>query len=275
MLRLPRRRASTLAGLLAVLVIGGTALAGASSAATSGSHVARTVHWHVVKEWTFRHASDLHDWTPSIGNAKGWDHKQRQYYIPSDAWTSKIGLVMQATKKGAGKYDCWYGPCTYTSARLQSSGFSQEYGLIEARIKLASGGGLWPAFWMEGVDADKVGWPGCGELDAIETNMKHPEIVQGFAHATKLFKEVQIRLHSHLSAHYHTYAIHWTPKEIWWLIDGRAYGHLKMPGAGKFHQKFFFILQFAVGGTWPGSPPKDEPFPRTMVVDWVKVLTKS
>jgi len=31
-------------------------------------------------------------------------------------------------------------------------------GRIEARIKLASGQGLWPAFWMLGKNIGAVGW---------------------------------------------------------------------------------------------------------------------
>ncbi len=37
----------------------------------------------------------------------------------------------------------------YTSARLQTKDrFSFTYGRVESRIKVPSGTGLWPAFWM-------------------------------------------------------------------------------------------------------------------------------
>ena len=41
----------------------------------------------------------------------------------------------------------------YTSARPRTKDLlSQQYGRIEARIKLPGGQGVWPAFWMLGVD---------------------------------------------------------------------------------------------------------------------------
>ena len=42
------------------------------------------------------------------------------------------------------------------------------YGRISARIKMPSGQGIWPAFWMLGSDYANVGWPECGEIDLME-----------------------------------------------------------------------------------------------------------
>ena len=40
----------------------------------------------------------------------------------------------------------------YTSARLKTQGLqSFQYGLIEARLKVPAGAGLWLVFWMLGV----------------------------------------------------------------------------------------------------------------------------
>lgn len=48
----------------------------------------------------------------------------------------------------------------YTSARIKTQGLkSFTYGKIEARVKVPSGQGLWPAFWMLGSNIDTVGWP--------------------------------------------------------------------------------------------------------------------
>ena len=45
---------------------------------------------------------------------------------------------------------------------------SLGYGKITARIKMPSGQGLWPAFWLVGADEATTPWPGCGEIDVIE-----------------------------------------------------------------------------------------------------------
>lgn len=66
-------------------------------------------------------------------------------------------------------YNCWYGTCRYTSARLITKArFEPTYGRIEARIRIPRGQGLWPAFWMLGANIDAVGWPRCGEIDVME-----------------------------------------------------------------------------------------------------------
>jgi beta-glucanase (GH16 family) len=36
-------------------------------------------------------------------------------------------------------------------------------------------------------------------------------------------------------------------------------------------QPFFVLLNFAVGGNWPGSPDGTSSFPQQMVVDYVRV----
>ena len=57
----------------------------------------------------------------------------------------------------------------YTSARLNTAGrFSQKYGRFEARIRVPTGQGIWPAFWMLGENFPKTRWPLCGEIDIME-----------------------------------------------------------------------------------------------------------
>ena len=41
----------------------------------------------------------------------------------------------------------------------------EAYGCFEARIKIPTAQGTWPAFWMLGDDIEKAGWPACGEID--------------------------------------------------------------------------------------------------------------
>ena len=39
-----------------------------------------------------------------------------------------------------------------------------------------------------------------------------------------------------------------------------------------FREEFFFIMNIAVGGDWPGSPNSSTVFPQRMVIDYVRVF---
>jgi beta-glucanase (GH16 family) len=219
----------------------------------------------------FSQANSLHDWTVMTGGG-GWGNNELQNYSSNNiALVPGQGLVLTATHNGDGQ-QCWYGLCTYSSGRLQSKGlFQQEYGVFAARIKLPSGPGLWPAFWMEGDNSDTISWPGGGEIDIIEVNNQKPNLVEAFVHAPDVNKGFYLRLATPLSASYHVYSVQWTPTEIKWLIDGHEFGHVKNAVGSPFHQPFFLILDLAVGGNWPGSPTAATQFPAQMDVTWVRV----
>jgi hypothetical protein len=42
----------------------------------------------------------------------------------------------------------------------------------------------------------------------------------------------------------------------------------------EFQKPFFFILNVAVGGTWPGIPDGSTVFPQEMKVDYIRVFQK-
>ncbi|MHA2101326.1 MAG: T9SS type A sorting domain-containing protein, partial [Candidatus Kariarchaeaceae archaeon] len=46
-------------------------------------------------------------------------------------------------------------------------------------------------------------------------------------------------------------------------------------GLSEFHEDFFFILNVAVGGNWPGPPDPSTEFPQKMEVDYVRVYKKA
>jgi beta-glucanase (GH16 family) len=226
--------------------------------------------WKLTWSDDFTGAGALRDWTFANGG-NGWGNKELQVYDSRNVSLAPGGgLVITAAKDGHGE-QCWYGTCTYSGARLQTKGiFAQKYGLFEARIKLPTGRGLWPAFWMEGADIDQVNWPASGEIDVIEINNKKPNLVEAFAHATNEKYGAYYQLPESLSAGYHIYGIDWTASGITWLVDGHAYGHISAYQGWPFDQPFFLILDLAVGGTWPGSPDASTTFPAHMDVSWIR-----
>jgi beta-glucanase (GH16 family) len=226
--------------------------------------------WELTWSDDFRGTGALRDWNFDDGG-DGWGNRELEVNDPSNVTLAPGGLVITAKRDGLGK-QCWYGPCVYSAARLDTQGmFEQEYGLFEARIKLPAGHGLWPAFWMEGGDIDRTGWPAAGEIDVIEVNNKKPDLVESYLHAPEENYGAYYQLPQALSAGYHVYAIDWTSSGISWLVDGHTFGHVSAYSGWPFSQPFFIILDVAVGGTWPGPPNSKTKFPARMDISWIRV----
>lgn len=116
---------------------------------------------------------DGNKWGRDTGGG-GWGNAEHQYYTDSASNAALDGngnLVITARRENPNNYQCWYGRCEYTSARLLTYGkFSHQYGTLEARMRISIGQGFWPAFWMLGNNFGSVGWPECGEIG----NLKKP-----------------------------------------------------------------------------------------------------
>ncbi|MEU6442982.1 family 16 glycosylhydrolase [Streptomyces sp. NPDC047046] len=213
------------------------------------------------------------------------DNHERQYYTSGTNNAALDGqghLVITAKKENPGNYNCWYGRCEYTSARLNTSGrFTSQYGHVEARMKLPRGQGVWPAFWMLGNDIGSVGWPNSGEIDIMENVGFEPNTVHGTIHGPGYSGSGGIGAGYSLPGGaafadgFHTFAIDWSPNSIKWLVDGNVY-QTRTPSdlGGKqwaFNKPFFVILNLAIGGYWPGDPNSSTQFPQQLVVDYVHV----
>ena len=173
----------------------------------------------------------------------------------------------------------------YTSARLLTKGkASWKYGKIEVRARLPEGVGLWPAIWMLGNNHDEAGWPACGEIDIMEHVGYEPDSIFGTVHTaaynhtkgTEKGKKVFIK---NPYTAFHVFSIEWTPEKIDFLLDGKVYNRFENEHRGvdewPFDQKFYLILNVAVGGTLGGRKGIDDSiFPRQMTVDYVRVYQK-
>jgi len=232
--------------------------------------------WNPGLGWTltwsddFNRSDSLRGWTLDSGGG-GWGNQQLQDYSPKNvALQPGGGLAITADSNGYGA-QCWYGLCKYSSGLLKTKGlFQQQYGIFSACIRLPTEPGLWPAFWLEGIDASEVPWPRGGEIDVIEVNNQKSGLVEAFVHSPQVSRGVYKQLPTSLSAGYHIYSVEWAPQEITWLIDGHPYGQVKTNSASPFNQPFFLILDLAVGGDWPGSPTASTTFPAQMNVLWVR-----
>ncbi len=213
------------------------------------------------------------------------NNHERQMYTNSrsNAATDGAGnLVITARKENPANYNCWYGRCEYTSARLNTAGkFTQTYGHYETRMKLPRGQGMWPAFWMLGADINTGNpWPGSGEIDIMENVGFEPNTVHGTLHGPGYSGSGGIGAAyngPNFSDGFHTFAIDWAPNSIRWSVDGNVYQTRTPADLGGrqwvFDKPFFIIMNLAVGGYWPGDPNSSTQFPQQLLVDYVRVTT--
>ena len=173
-----------------------------------------------------------------------------------------------------------YGGNAYTSGKITSAGKRQfGSGWMEGRMSIPTGQGLWPAFWMLGVNIGSVGWPACGEIDIME-HVNNEQGVHGTIHWNGPNGYSYYGGYGATNVNgWHNYQVNWNQYSIKWYIDGVQYHTANITNnvnsTEEFHRDFFFILNFAVGGNWPGNPNASTPFPSTLWVDYVRVYQPS
>jgi beta-glucanase (GH16 family) len=233
-------------------------------------------------------APDPHNWTYDVGGG-GWGNREYETYCayasntaPCDqaapnAYVSRDGYLHIAARNPAKHI--------FTSARLKSQSLrSFRYGRIEARIKMPGGQGFWPAFWMLGDNIDSVKWPACGEIDIMESVGKMPAMNFGSIHGsgftgTSITTAYTLPNGEKFADGFHTFGILWSPREMKFYVDNPANVYatytpasLTSGGVWPFDSgRFFFILNLAVGGNWPGPPDATSVFPQEMLIDYIRV----
>jgi beta-glucanase (GH16 family) len=228
---------------------------------------------------------DPSKWTMETGG-NGWGNNELEYYTSrtQNSFLNNGSLVIKAIR------ETFTGPDNvtrdFTSARLITKNkFTQTFGRFEARIKIPSGQGMWPAFWMLGSTIDSAGWPSCGEIDIMENIGREPSTVHGTIHgpgysgAGGIGAAYSLPGGKKFADDFHTFAVEWEPNVARFYVDGILYqtrtpADLPRGTTWVFDHPFFIILDVAVGGTWPGPPDSTTTFPQTMQVDYVRVYQR-
>ena len=217
------------------------------------------------------------DWANEIGTGNnGWGNNELQFYRAENTHVGNGVLTITA------KTELFNG-MTYTSSRIKTQGMkSFRYGRVDIRAALPFGQGVWPALWMLGDNFSTVGWPACGEIDIAEmvggagnrNSTVHGTIhwQQSGSHAE--FGNSYTINNGILADNWHVYSIVWDENKIEWYIDDIKYNEVDITPSelSEFHENFFFIMNVAVGGNWPGSPDLTTQFPQRMFVDYIRVF---
>ncbi|MEO1712875.1 MAG: glycoside hydrolase family 16 protein [Bacteroidota bacterium] len=232
-------------------------------------------------EFDYEGKPDATRWALEIGdgcpNLCGWGNSEQQYYT-DDSKNVRVEdgkLIIEARKQSIANSQ-------YSSAKVVSNGKADwMYGRYVTRARLPEGRGLWSAIWMLPSEWKYGNWPASGEIDIMEHIGGHPDSILGTVH-TKAYNHLK---GTHRGSHtivsdafenFHDYIIEWTPEKIDFYVDDELYFTFPKEGRSSakwpFDQRFYFILNVAVGGTLGGSEGiDDEMWPRRMEVDYVRV----
>jgi beta-glucanase (GH16 family) len=238
---------------------------------------AGAVIWHDDFDGAAGQPPSAANWTYDVGG-DGWGNHQLEYDTDAATNVALDGaghLVITARAETRGSN-------AYTSARIVTRGlFSQKYGKFSGRMKLPSGPGLWPAFWMLGSNLATASWPACGEIDVMEYRGQEPGVVHGSVHGPgysgggAVTKSYSLPGGAHFDDDFHVFAVTWSPDRVVFSVDDVAYQTVTPADLNGsdwvFDHPFFIILNVAVGGDYVGPPTSATKFPTQLVVDWVKV----
>lgn len=243
-------------------------------------------NWELVWADEFKgNTIDTTNWTLQVEKAGRFNDEWQRYTNSSEnAYVEDDCLVIKAIHESD-----VHGMDQYSSARIHTANKQAwKYGKISARIKLPYGEGIWPAFWMLGANINENGgdtpWPKCGEIDIIELfGYEDDAVVKAhlhFADETNSHKGIggfAYKLEEGKFADtFHIFELEWDSEKIEWFVDGEKFASVPITDdvLSEFHNKFFIILNIAVGGTHAGRPDDTTVFPQYMHVDWVRVYKK-
>jgi beta-glucanase (GH16 family) len=197
---------------------------------------------------------------------------EQQAYVDSSSVLYFVhGKQAQGAKNGALVIRAIYHP-GYTSKEQKKYDFLSgrintrqkmefTYGTASARMKITSGAGMWPAFWALG----NGNWPDCGEIDMMET-VGDSSWISNALHGPNYFGNTPLAFRYTLPNkenvdQWHIYSVDWTPDKLVFKTDGivtytvtRAM--VEHYGRWAFDNPKFIILNFALGGGYPGGVNK-------------------
>jgi beta-glucanase (GH16 family) len=209
------------------------------------------------------------DWNIETGTqAANYNSEAQTYTARTDNVRIENGVLVIEAKPEAkdGK--------AYTSARINTRDkFDFDYGTLEVEMMVPHGTGTWPAAWLMPAQnqyapqdfglaqTDPYAWVLNGELHSPEQVGRLPGQNIPAAHSyhsrTSGAPQYTPAYITNPYGAYHRYGIIKTPDKITFTLDGRPYATRVRTGDSAldwpFNQRYYLILNLAVGGTWAGD----------------------
>lgn len=202
---------------------------------------------------------------------------EAQYYTEDRRENARIEngkLVIEARK------DHWKGNKITSASIITQKKKPFLYGRIEARAKVPTGIGTWPAIWMLCENITTVDWPQCGEIDILENVGFDPRKVHANIHVEAYNHSIGTGRGNRMDVGepwkgFHIYAVEWWPDRIEFFFDDKRYFVFRKEkdadAVWPFHRPHFLILNLAIGGSWGGSKGVDESLlPHRFEIDYVR-----
>lgn len=170
----------------------------------------------------------------------------------------------------------------WTSGLLSSvdpngDGFSQQYGYFEIRAELPAGAGVWPAFWLVGMNRLEPGSTYTAELDIFEHYGAMPGTFSSKWHVWQrdgsgghdwAYQRTAVEPGA-LSSGFHTYGVLVEEDYTTFYFDGVEQWKIETP---EEHQQPMMVLaDFALGGGWPVT---DAPDGTSLKIDYIRVYAE-
>ena len=218
------------------------------------------------------------NWDFEIGTGNyGWGNNEKQYYRTSNdnIFIKDNQLHIKAKKEHILNNN-------YSSGRLSTKNtFYFTYGYVKTRLKFPKVDGLWPTFWMLGVNNEEVSWPKCGEIDIAETKNNNDNVI-----SVVHWYDDGVKNHAQYGTYdkivkdkdeFHIYELLWDEKYIRIYYDEVQICNMNIETikTDAFTKPFYLILNVAVGGNFVDRPIDDNNLPSEMVVDYVEVYQKN
>jgi beta-glucanase (GH16 family) len=203
-------------------------------------------------------------WNGDFGSAKFANP------TPGFPFTVKDGLLRIEARKFD---DNRWRSGLLASVDRDGNGFAQKFGYFEMRAKLPAGKGLWPAFWLVGVDRSTH----TSEIDVIEHYGHFPGRYTVSVHVWDRKERKKSRsVHERISVPegslydgFHTFGASVDRDWIRIYFDRREVWRTKTPP--EHHQPMYVLVDLGLGAGWPID---EAPDPSFMYVDYIRVWAK-